>query len=68
MTEYVNNSDLFTPIFTHKRNGTNFTEEEIWKVFINIVKGIQALHNINIMHCYIKVWYIIIIESKCFLV
>jgi NIMA (never in mitosis gene a)-related kinase len=30
--------------------GTNLTEQEVWRLFIQILLGLKALHDLNIMH------------------
>ena len=30
--------------------GTHFSEREIWRVLIQVCKGLRALHDLNIMH------------------
>ncbi len=34
--EYADNGDLFQKICEHQKNGTEFNENEIWKVFIQV--------------------------------
>lgn len=48
--EYADNGDLFQKITEHQEAGTNFSENEIWKIFIQIVKGLKAIHDLNVMH------------------
>ena len=48
--EYADNGDLFQKIVTHQKAGTIYTEEEVWIVFIQIVRGLKALHDLRIMH------------------
>ena len=38
----------------HQKDGTKFTEDEAWKMLVQIVVGLRALHEINIMHRDIK--------------
>jgi len=39
----------------HSKNGTCFAEEEIWNMFIQMIAGTKALHNLHILHRDIKV-------------
>lgn len=48
--EYADNGDLFQKIKHHQENGTCFIESDIWKIFIQIVKGLKVLHSLKIMH------------------
>lgn len=34
--EYCNNGDLFQKIVEHQKKGTNFSEPEIWNLFIQV--------------------------------
>ena len=34
--EYANNGDLFQKICEHQKNGTYFSENTIWKIFIRV--------------------------------
>ena len=48
--EYADNGDLFQKIIEHKKKKTFFEEIEIWKVFIQLVKGLKSLHDLKILH------------------
>lgn len=48
--EFADNGDLFQKITDHQANSTHYSEQEIWKIFIQIVRGLKALHDLNIMH------------------
>lgn len=48
--EYANNGDLFQKITRHQKEQTYFKEEEIWRIFIQVVKGLKALHEVDIFH------------------
>jgi NIMA (never in mitosis gene a)-related kinase 1/4/5 len=52
--EYASKGDLLQQINSHKKNGTKFSEPEIWKFLVQAVKGLKALHNRNILHRDIK--------------
>ena len=48
--EYADNGDLFQKIVHHKKSSMLFDENEIWCIFIQLVKGLKALHDLNILH------------------
>lgn len=48
--EYANFGDLFIQICDHQKNQTLFNEDDIWKIFIQVVRGLKCLHEINIFH------------------
>jgi NIMA (never in mitosis gene a)-related kinase len=48
--EYVDNGDLFQKITTCTKNQHYVPEDQIWSIFIQIVRGLKALHNVNIFH------------------
>ena len=48
--EYADSGDLHKKIIEHKNNKKYFDEIEIWKIFIQLVKGLKALHDLQILH------------------
>ena len=53
--EFADNGDLFQKICEHQENNSHFSEEEIWNIFIQVVWGLRALHDLRIMHRDLKV-------------
>lgn len=48
--EYADDGDLFQKICDNTTDGTSIPESEIWKIYIQIVKGLRAMHDLSIMH------------------
>ena len=47
--DYSDNGDLYEKIVQNKKSKTFFREEDIWRIFIQVVKGLNKLHsNISI--------------------
>jgi NIMA (never in mitosis gene a)-related kinase len=52
--EYADGGDLLGKISDHKKKGTLFLEREVWQYFVQITKGLKALHDLKICHRDIK--------------
>ena len=48
--EYADKGDLYQEIVKHKKSAAFFEESEIWRIFIQLVKGLKALHDLKILH------------------
>ena len=48
--EYADDGDLYQKITRHKKNSTQFPEKELWSIFVQMVKGLKALHARKILH------------------
>ena len=48
--EFANGGDLYQKIVEHKKTATFFEETDIWRIFIQLVKGLKALHDLKILH------------------
>lgn len=48
--EYADGGDLYEKILQHQKKGTKFKESTIWDIFIQVCKGLKALHNMKILH------------------
>jgi NIMA (never in mitosis gene a)-related kinase len=42
--------DVYQKIQKHIKENTMFQEIEIWKILIQLIQGLKALHDLNIMH------------------
>ena len=48
--EYADSGDLYRKIKHYKKYKLFFEEKDIWKIFIQITRGLKSLHNLNILH------------------
>ena len=48
--EYADDGDLQTKIISKKKSESIFEEKTIWSIFIQMVKGLNELHNKKIIH------------------
>jgi NIMA (never in mitosis gene a)-related kinase len=52
--EFADGGDLLKLISNHKKRSTQFAEKEVWYYFIQMVRGLKALHDLKICHRDIK--------------
>ena len=48
--EFLDDGDLYQKIVKHQKATRRMEEVFIWKVFVEMVKALNALHNKNILH------------------
>ena len=48
--EFADGGDLYQKIVEHKKSAMLFEESDIWRIFIQLVKGLKALHDLKILH------------------
>ena len=48
--EYADKGDLYQKITQYKKAGTLIEETDIWRILIQLVKGLKALHELKILH------------------
>ena len=46
----MDNGDLYQKILEQQKRGLLFKEEDIWTIFIQVVKGLKQLHQMRIFH------------------
>ena len=48
--EYADGGDLYQKIKENRKEQILLEESDIWRIFIQLVKGLKALHELNILH------------------
>ena len=48
--EYADKGDVYQKIVQFKRAGCLIEESDVWKVFIQMTRGLKALHDLKILH------------------
>ena len=48
--EYADKGDLYQKIIQFKKMGCLIDEVDIWRIFIQMTKGLKALHDLKILH------------------
>jgi len=48
--EFADEGDLYQKIVEHKKSAQFFEESDIWRIFIQLVKGLKSLHDLKILH------------------
>ena len=48
--EYADRSDLYQKITSMKKRKKLFEEVDVWKIFIQITRGLKSLHDLKILH------------------
>lgn len=52
--EFADGGDLLGKISDLKKKGSRFEEKEVWQYFVQIARGLKALHDLKICHRDIK--------------
>ena len=48
--EYANGGDVYEKIVDHTKRASFFKERDVWKYFIQMVRGLKTLHDLKILH------------------
>ena len=48
--EYADKGDLYQKITSFKKRRQLFEESDVWKIFIQITRGLKSLHDLKILH------------------
>jgi len=48
--EFADAGDLLQKVAQHRRQGSHFQEAELWRLFLEVTKGLRALHALQILH------------------
>lgn len=48
--DFLDDGDLYQKIVKHQKGNRKIDEDTIWKIFIEMVKALKALHSRNILH------------------
>jgi len=62
--EYAKDGDVYAEIVSYQQRGSFPDEEWVWKVFIQIVRGLKALHHLKILHRDLKSANIFLSDDK----
>jgi NIMA (never in mitosis gene a)-related kinase len=48
--EYADDGDVYQKIVQLQKSKAHFEEDDVWKIFIGMCRGLQALHRLRILH------------------
>lgn len=48
--EFLDDGDLYQKIVKYQKENRKMDEEQIWRIFIEMVRALRALHARNILH------------------
>lgn len=62
--EYIDSGDLEQKIYNYQSSNRAFSEFEVWNIFIQMLRGLSSLHDIDVMHRDIKTANIFLNKNK----
>jgi NIMA (never in mitosis gene a)-related kinase len=62
--EYAENGDMYAEIVRYQREGRLPEEDWIWRMVIQMFRGLKALHNLKILHRDLKSANVFLTEDK----
>ena len=63
--EFADRGDLYQKIVAHKKSAKFFEESDIWRIYIQLVKGLKALHDLKILHRDMKSANVFLFSNGC---
>ena len=63
--EFADRGDLYQQIVAHKKTAKFFEESDICRIFIQLVKGLKALHDLKILHRDMKSANVFLFSNGC---
>ena len=48
--EFADGGDMYQKIQDHQKRGSSIQEKDIWKIVSQMISGLKALHDKNILH------------------
>ena len=63
--EFADRGDLYQKIVQHKKSAILFEESDIWRIFIQLVKGLKSLHDLKILHRDMKSANVFLFSNGC---
>lgn len=52
--DFASEGDVYQKILKHRKEKTNFSEGDVWRIFVGSLKALACLHDLNILHRDIK--------------